>query len=244
VLIDGGPMMGRLERNLDAPVTKTCKAILVLPEDHPVVISKIMTIDRMLKQALTACCHCSMCSELCPRNLLGHNLFPDKLMRLAAYNSTCDNDAAATTAYLCCECRLCEYSCVMQLQPWKLNHELKIRLKNAGIPNPHKNVPESVHDFREYRRYPTDKLVRQLGISEYYHVDAPLKDYGGTIESVVLPLRQHFGAAAKPLVKEGSLVKKGDIIADMGEGELGAPIHASIDGTIGSVSESLITIKR
>jgi hypothetical protein len=132
----------------------------------------------------------------------------------------------------------------MQLQPWKLNHELKIRLKNAGIPNPHKNVPEAVHDFREYRRYPADKLVRQLGISEYYHVDAPLKDYGGTIESVVLPLRQHVGAAAKTLVETGSPVKKGDIIADVGEGELGAPIHASIDGTIGSVSESLITIKR
>jgi Na+-translocating ferredoxin:NAD+ oxidoreductase RnfC subunit len=243
VLIDGGPMMGKIQRNLDAPVIKTSKAIIVLPPDHPVIRSQERSIERMLKLARAACCHCAMCSEVCPRSLLGHSLFPDKLMRLASYNSTCEKEASAASAYLCCECRLCEYACVMGLQPWRLNRELKARLKNAGIKNPCHNAPEKARDFREYRKYPTDKLVRQLGLAEYYHTAAPLSDYAGPFGVVRLPLRQHFGAPAKPSAAPGDRVKKGDRIAVMEEGALGADLHASIDGQVRSVDADLIVIE-
>jgi Na+-translocating ferredoxin:NAD+ oxidoreductase RnfC subunit len=244
VLIDGGPMMGRLERSLDGPVTKTTKAILVLKKDHPVVVSKERPMGWMMKLAKTACCHCMMCSELCPRQLLGHKLFPDKLMRLASYQSTCEKEAAATAAYLCCECRLCEYACIMQLQPWKLNQELKARLKKAGIANPHHAAPEKVNPFRAYRRYPTDKLVRQLGLSEYYHRDAPLAEFPGEIATVTLLLRQHFGAPAEPVVAVGDRVQKGDRVAAMADGAMGAHIHASINGVIRTVDTNAIVIER
>jgi Na+-translocating ferredoxin:NAD+ oxidoreductase RnfC subunit len=176
VLIDGGPMMGKVQRNLDAPVIKTSKAIIVLDEDHPVIRSQKRPIEQMLRLARAACCHCALCSDLCPRSLMGHALFPDKLMRLASYNSTCEKETAATSAYLCSECRLCEYGCIMGRQPWKLTRELKRRLKSAGIKNPCHNKPEKPRDFREYRKYPTAKLVRQLGLAEYYHTEAPLSD--------------------------------------------------------------------
>jgi Na+-translocating ferredoxin:NAD+ oxidoreductase RnfC subunit len=244
VLIDGGPMMGKVQRNLDAPVIKTSKAIIVLPGDHPVILSQERSIERMLRLAKAACCHCALCSEVCPRSLLGHSLFPDKLMRIASYNSTCETENAAAAAYLCCECRLCEYACVMGLQPWRLNRELKLRLKNAGIKNPCHNTPEKVREFREYRKFPTDKLVRQLGLGEYYHASAPLRDYDGPVKAVRLPLRQHFGAPAKPLVSAGSRLRKGDKIAAMEEGALGADLHASIDGVVRSVDAEAIVIER
>jgi Na+-translocating ferredoxin:NAD+ oxidoreductase RnfC subunit len=244
VLIDGGPMMGRVERNLDAPVIKTSKAIIVLKPDHPVIVSKEKSMDRMMKLAKNACCHCMMCSDLCPRQLLGHKLFPDKLMRLASYQSTCEKDAAATTAYLCCECRICEYACIMQLQPWKLNRELKARLKKAGIPSPHHNAPEKVNQFRAYRRYPTEKLVRQLGLSEFYHREAPFTEFPGDIKRVVLPFRQHFGVPASPIVAVGDMVRKGDTIAVIAGDTLGAYIHASIDGIIRAVDEGALVIER
>ena len=243
VLIDGGPMMGKVQRNLDAPVTKTSKAIIVLAGDHPVVRSQEYSVERMLKMALAACCHCSMCSDVCPRSLLGHDLFPDKLMRLASYNSTCEKESSAATAYLCCECRLCEYACIMGLQPWMLNRELKQRLKNAGIKNPYHNQPAKANEFREFRRYPTDKLVRQLGLAEYYHGAAPLTDYAGPLDAVYLPLKQHFGAPAKPVVAAGDLVKRGERIAVMEEGALGAVVHASIDGRVRSVDAALVVIE-
>jgi Na+-translocating ferredoxin:NAD+ oxidoreductase RnfC subunit len=240
VLIDGGPMMGRVERNLDAPVIKTSKAIIVLNADHPLVVMKERPLDQVMRLAKTACCHCMMCSDLCPRQLLGHALFPDKLMRLASYNSTCETAAAATSAYLCCECRICEYACIMQLQPWKLNRELKIRLKAAGIKSPHHAAPEKVNQFRQYRRYPTDKLVRQLGLASFYHNDAPLEEYDGPVLKVTLPLRQHFGAPALPVVKTGDMVRKGDRIASMPDEALGAHIHASIDGTVRSIDAAIV----
>ncbi|MDR3048916.1 MAG: SLBB domain-containing protein [Elusimicrobiota bacterium] len=244
ILIDGGPMMGKIERNLDAPITKITKSIIVLEQNHPIIISKEQAIRQMLTLAKAACCHCMMCSLVCPRNLLGHSLYPDKLMRLAAYNSTCEKDIGAATAYLCCECRLCEYACIMQLQPWKLNKELKIRLKAADIKNPHKNAPSKVNTFREYSRYPTDKLVRQLGLSKYYHIDAPMSDWTKEISEVVLPTRQHFGAPAEPIAAVGAQIKKGEIIAKMPDGVLGADIHSSIDGIVKSVDKNNIVIQR
>ncbi|MDR1948051.1 MAG: SLBB domain-containing protein [Spirochaetaceae bacterium] len=244
VLIDGGPLMGRVERNFDTPVIKTSKAIIVLKSDHPLVVFKERPMDQMMRLAKTACCHCMLCTDLCPRRLLGHALFPDKLMRLASYHSTCEKDAAATSAYLCCECRLCEYACIMQLQPWKLNRELKSRLKAAGIKNPHHDAPEKVNQFRSYRRYPTDKLVRQMGLSAFYHVNAPLTEYDGPVSKVTLPLCQHFGAPALPVVKTGDLVRKGDRIASMPADALGAHLHASIDGRIRFVDAAAIVIER
>lgn len=242
VLINGGPLMGSVLRDLNAPVIKTSKAIIVLDASHPLIIAKERSINSMLKIAKTACCHCMHCSELCPRHLLGHNLYPDKLMRLAAYNSTCDKDASATTAYLCSECRLCEYSCIMQLQPWKLNKALKARLKEAGIKNPHNNTPKSTHPFRQYRLYPTDKLVRQLGLWNFYHASAPLEDYCQDIKRVVAPMSQHFGAPAIPAVSAGDNVKAGDKIAAMADGALGADICASIDGTVQSADKNAVII--
>jgi Na+-translocating ferredoxin:NAD+ oxidoreductase RnfC subunit len=244
VLIDGGPMMGKVQRNLDAPVKKTSKAIIVLPEDHAVVRSQDQSMERMLKLAKAACCHCALCSDVCPRSLLGHSLFPDKLMRLASYNSTCEKENSAATAYLCCECRLCEYACIMGLQPWRLNRELKQRLKNAGIKNPCHKAPEKAPNFREYRKYPTGKLVRQLGLAAYCHAAAPLTEYTGPADVVYLPLLQHFGAPAKAIVAPGDCVKKGDKIAAMTEGELGADLHASIDGRVRSVNAGLIIIEK
>lgn len=244
VLIDGGPLMGKVQRNLDASVIKTSKAIIVLSANHPLIIAKERPISSMLKIAKTACCHCMLCTEVCPRMMLGHKLRPDKLMRLASYNSTCEKDAAATEAFLCCECRLCEYGCIMQLQPWKLHQELKKRLSQAGIKNPHHNVPEKVNQFREFRRYPTEKLVRQLGIAKYYHNDAPLSEYKKEISKVVLSMRQSFGAPCEPIIAAGEKVKIGDKIAAVPNGALGADIYASIDGTISKADKNVIIIER
>ncbi|MEQ1831899.1 MAG: electron transport complex subunit RsxC [Candidatus Eisenbacteria bacterium] len=47
---------------------------------------------------------------------------------------------------------------------------------------------------------------------------------------VVLPLQQHLGEPATPLVKKGELVRRGQKIAD--GGATGVPLHASISGKI------------
>lgn len=56
-------------------------------------------------------------------------------------------------------------------------------------------------------------------------VDVPIPD------QLVLPIQQHAGAAAQPVVDVGERVLKGQVIAEP-DGEMGVPVHASSSGTV------------
>ncbi len=51
-----------------------------------------------------------------------------------------------------------------------------------------------------------------------------------------LPLQQHLGGAARPVVLVGQKVRKGELIAEA-QGMVSAPIHAPTSGTIAAVTE-------
>jgi Na+-translocating ferredoxin:NAD+ oxidoreductase RnfC subunit len=241
-VIDGGPMMGKLTAP-ESPITKTTKGLLVLPKDHPWVVAKGRDMARMLGMAKISCCHCMLCTEVCPRNLLGHKLRPDKMMRLASYNTTAEKDAAATEAFLCCECALCELGCVMGLQPWKLHQELKRRLGGLGIKNPHKDAPKAAAKFREFKLYPVQKLIRRVGVTAY-DVPAPFRGaYDAPVKLVTLPLKQSLGAPSKPCVTCGGAVSKGDLVAEIPEGALGSRLHSPVDGHVLRLDDKSITIE-
>src|SRR5699024_984681 len=90
-VIDGGPMMGKVLPSIDTPIKKTSKGYIVLPKDHGLIIAKEKSIATQLKEAKTSCCHCDLCTDICPRYLLGHNLHPSKIMRIASYGSMGDH---------------------------------------------------------------------------------------------------------------------------------------------------------
>ena len=159
-VINGGPMMGRVVSTGSA-ITKTTKGLIVVPEGHSLLQSLNRPVPRMLQDARVACMQCSLCSEVCPRGLLGHRIQPHKMMRLAAYGALCDPEYTPMNAFLCCGCRLCEYACVMGLQPWKLNGMLKGEMGKKGVRNALHNQPEAAAPFRQYKRYPVHKLDRK-----------------------------------------------------------------------------------
>lgn len=240
-VINGGPMMGRVV-SPESTVTKTTKGLIVIPEGHPLLVSLNKPLDRILRDAAIACMQCSLCSEVCPRANLGHRIHPHKLMRIAAYGSLCDEKETPMNAYLCCGCRLCEYACVMGLQPWKLNGNLKGILGKNGIRNNLNAKPEHPAPFRETKRYPVHKLIGQLGLRDY-DVPAPLDEGLRPATRVELPLRQNVGAPAQPVVQVGDVVEAGALIAAIPEGKLGANLHASIAGTVQAVTETSIVIQ-
>lgn len=53
-------------------------------------------------------------------------------------------------------------------------------------------------------------------------------------EKVVIPLSQHIGAPAKPVVKRGDQVRIGQVLGDAG-GFVSAPVHSSVSGKVLSV---------
>lgn len=241
-VIDGGPMMGKVIEDIHQPIKKNTKGLIVLSQNHPLLLSKDKNIENMLRQARNACCHCSLCTEACPRNLLGHKLYPDKLMRIASYGSTCDLNSKATDAFLCSECGLCERVCVMGLQPWKLNKFLKGQLNANGIKNPNHNKPTETNTFREYRKFPVNKLKARLGI-EKYDVSAPIeKEDNKYFKLVVIDRIQHIGAKTEPIVNIGDRVYRGQLIGEVPEKKLGAKIHASIAGFVKDITEKSIII--
>jgi len=242
VVINGGPMMGK-HVPLDSKITKTTKGLIVLPESHPLIQDVKMDIDKMLHVARAACCHCSMCTEVCPRNLIGHRIAPHKTIRFASYGHLCDKADTPMIAFLCSECRLCQYACIMNLQPWKVNHMLKGMLAKQGIRNSLNNAPESTHPMREYKKYPIKKLISNLGLTKY-NVAAPMVATPYEVDHVSIPLGQHIGAPAVPCVNVGDTVEKGDVIAKPAEGKLGACIHASISGTVKAIADGCVSIEK
>jgi len=55
-------------------------------------------------------------------------------------------------------------------------------------------------------------------------------------EALYLPLQQHIGAPALPVVAAGDLVKKGQLLARAG-GAVSAPVHAPTSGRIAAISD-------
>ena len=90
---------------------------------------------------------------------------------------------------------------------------------------------------------------------------AVMSQFPVTISSITLPfvenesraravkdqidtIYQHIGASAVANVAVGERVTRGQCVADVPPGALGAPIHASIDGVVSAISEQAITVVR
>ncbi len=239
-VVDGGPMMGRVLPDTNQPVTKTTSGLLVLPPDHTVVAGKITDPARIRRITNTVCCQCSQCTDLCPRNLLGHSLHPHKLMRVL--ESQVLSSPVAREALLCSECGLCEkFACPMSVSPREINAQIKAALMREGIrwEGPARTL--APHPFRSFRYVATRRLVQRLDLARYDTHPGP----GGTLvpSLVRIPLRQHIGAPAQCVVSPGDRVKKGALIGEIPPQAMGARVHASIDGVVESVDNGMVTIR-
>ena len=239
-IVDGGPMMGKVLPDANQPITKTTSGLIVLPPDHNVVARKIMDPARVLRITNTICCQCSMCTDLCPRNLLGHSIHPHKLMRVP--KDQVATSAIAREALLCSECGVCEkFACPMLVSPREVNAQIKKVLMKEGIrweAAPHELKSST---FKEARHIPTSRLIQRLGIALY----DTHPHYQGELHPglVKIPLSQHIGAPAQCVVKTGDRVKCGDLIGEIPEKAMGARVHASIDGLVTGIDNGMVTIK-
>ena len=238
--INGGPMMGSLVSRYDV-VTKTTNAIVVLPRDHHVINKKTANISIDMKRAMAACCQCRMCTDLCPRHLLGHPINPSEFMRSASSGNTRNTQMLINTMF-CSQCGICEmYACGQGLSPRTLIGEYKAGLRKEGVKAPQDVEAAPVPKARSYRRVPTYRLVTRLGLGKYDR-PAPYEDVDYKPKKVKIMLSQHIGAPAKTLVAEGDTVKAGQILANVPDESLGAFIHSSVDGKVTSITDKFIMI--
>ncbi len=244
-LLDGGPMMGKLIEEESYAVKKTTKSIIALPSDSIVIEHKVRSIKNAVKRAQAICLSCRMCTDLCPRYLLGHELFPDEMMKKMYKGELDEKDMEKFDfAYLCCDCGLCElYSCVVDLSARSLFNHIKAELAAKGIKNTHDRKDIVPNDFRDYRQVPVSRLEKRLEIDKY-DSKAPLSDFNADVDTVKMYLVQHVGLPSVPVVSVGDEVSSGQVIADIPEGRLGSKIHSSINGRVSEVTDCHIIIKR
>ncbi|MFQ5978308.1 MAG: 4Fe-4S dicluster domain-containing protein [Candidatus Heimdallarchaeota archaeon] len=236
-VIVGGPMMGTVTTDFEKPITKVNNGIVVLPSDHRLIQFKAAHINYLSYRTRGLCIRCNLCTEVCPRYLLGHDLQPAKIMRAVAWGLK-SNAQVLTNAFLCTGCGTCTfYGCPMDLDPSGIIQAVKEQLIAEEVKNPHTSEKIVPHEFHPIRKIPNSRLIGRLGLISYDKPSPLALNQQITPGIVKIPLKQHIGVPALPLVKKGEVVEKGMAIGEIPEGSLGARIHAGISGTIVEISD-------
>ncbi len=91
------------------------------------------------------------------------------------------------------------------------------------------------------------RLMHKLGLAQFRNV-GPLSTTLLHTDRVGIPLKQHLGVACEPTVGQGDRVVAGQQIGRRpvidGKPALGAPVHASIDGTVSEIADGVIWIDK
>lgn len=239
-VIDGGPSMGKIINPRTYTVNKTTKGILILPDSSQAILSKKTNEALATKRAETACCQCTRCTDMCPRNLLGYPLEPHKMVRTAMGVAEAIPEMVIS-ATLCCGCGVCEsLACNQGISPRAVIDNYKKLLSQNRL-RFDKDGEYSVAPEREYRMLPYKKWQSALGVASF-DVDT---DFGGEINDfsrVELTLSRHIGKPSVPVVKDGDIVNTGDLIALAQDG-LSVPQHASISGRVTLGNDKIIIDK-
>ncbi len=240
-ILDGGPIMGIFSTGV---VTKKTTGLIVLPADHKQILYKKRPVENDVRMAAWACDQCRTCTDYCPRYLNGHRMEPHIIMRLVGQQRA---DAIPpehlAEAYLCCQCGVCGmYACPTTISPDRVIAGLLTTMKAREVPKTLRRKEFPVHPVRDGRKIPVSRFGARIGVSGYDR-DAPMREEPLEAARVNIPLQQHVGAPCRPLVKNGDRVSAGQMIGDVPDGALGAPVHASIAGTVEQVFDDSIFIR-
>jgi Na+-translocating ferredoxin:NAD+ oxidoreductase RnfC subunit len=240
--------------SIDDPITKVIGGVIVLPAGHVMVRFKKQPLDTTTHKA-KSCYTCRECTNLCPRNAMGHAIYPSKIMSYSWYIDEIlrmiesgDIDPAIrvmiSEAMLCCQCGVCEQvACSFDLSPNRIYALIRDAALKAAMKFDFtgRTSDDSLFDFR---KVPTLTYAKKMDLDRYL-VNTEYEPFGTYLPGMVtIPLQQHIGAPSVPSVKTDDTVAAGDLIGTIPEGALGAAVHASVDGKIEEITDSYIVIRR
>ncbi len=240
VMIDGGPAMGPIIDPDTAVITKTTKALLILPVTAPAIASKLATNRTVNTHATANCCQCRLCTDMCPRALIGYPLEPHKIVRNSTWMFE-EYPEAFTEAAVCCGCGICELTaCCQGISPRRVYDQVKQILAKNKLRYQHKGEIQADPD-RDYRMLPSERFKQRIGVAKYDTGIPEIRMDRFVPSRIELPLRQHIGAPAKPVVAPGDTVTAGQRVAQA-DGLISANIHSSVDGRVLEVTATHIVV--
>ncbi len=239
-IINGGPMTGFFGTKYDV-VKKNTNGILILPESNPVVARKDININVGVTRAKSSCCQCHMCTDLCPRNLLGQPIKPNEFMKAVLTGKQNDIPVLVDAMY-CVSCGICEmYACMQGLHPRSLIAEFKMNMRAEGVKLTPHTKPGKVHSQREFRKVPMNRLKERLGLT-IYDVEAPLVDDVVKPKKVKIMLSQHIGAPAKLAVKKGQHISVGEVVGECINDALCVGVNSSVKGKVVDANDKFVLV--
>ena len=238
-IVSGGPMTGRLVGENDV-VTKTSNAYIILPPSHFVVQKKKANTQVAVNRAMSACCHCGMCTSLCSRHALGYPIDPSKFMTALSAGATGNVEPYLNT-FFCSACGLCEmYSCFQNLNAQTLISVFKGGMRKGGVAMPEVKMGP-VDPIRDQKLVSHSRLTARLGLTQYNH-EASLDEKEIRVKEVKILLSQHIGAPAQAVVEKGQSVEMGQAIAKTASDKLGVSIHAPFNGVVKEVTDKYVKV--
>ncbi len=236
-----GVMMGKLTFDMDEVITKTTAGLVVPPREHYLIQRMNRSPKSMNKLGKSACDQCSYCTEFCPRYLLGYDVQPHKVMRSLVFTTSGNGIMKSICRSLLRMRHLLPIRLSGDLFPREACMQSKAELKAAGV-RYEQPKPVKVHPIHEGRRIPLKQLMKKTNL-EKYAADTPFLNSSPSPSVVRIPLVQHIGSPAKPVVKMHEKVRKGDVIGEIPDNKMGAKIHSSIAGEVMEITSDFIRIR-
>ena len=238
-IVSGGPMTGKLTSESDV-VTKTSNAYIILPPSHYVVQKKKANTQVSVNRAMSACCHCGMCTSLCSRHMLGYPIDPTNFMNALSAGAT-GNIKPYLNTFFCSACGLCEmYSCFQNLNAQTLISVFKGGMRKGGVKMPEVEMAP-VDPLRSQKLVSHARLTARLGLTQY-NQNAPLNEEEPQVKQVKIMLSQHIGAPSECAVKKGDKVTVGQVIGKASDDKLGVNIHSSVNGTVMEANDKYVKV--
>ncbi|MFV2069154.1 MAG: 4Fe-4S dicluster domain-containing protein [Pirellulales bacterium] len=244
LVLTGGLMMGGVTTDLTDPVTKTIGGVIVLPQNHYLARRKTASQATYTRIGHGQCDQCSLCTELCPRYLLGYPIEPHRVMRTLLMTGA-PKEQGSLWAQYCCECNICSFiACPESLDPKSICVDAKQVLREKGIGRDEAELEQLFrppHPARKGREVPIATLYQRLGLTPYNRTP---EFVAGSLspKSVRIRLDTHIGQPAEPQVRPGDRVVAGSVLADVPPKGLGCAVHASIDGRVVEVTKEYVQI--
>jgi len=228
VVIDGGPMMGRVVTDLAQPITKKTSGLIVLPRATRGAAEDPLDGARGAA-ARAVCCQCRMCTTSAAREPR-HAIQPHLAMR----SSDCGSGGAADVAHHrglpLLPVRVCEVYACRWASPAQVLDRMRSKLIAAGQSSPHRRED-----------------VRPTTSSTAPRPPAAPGGAAGPDEQMAAADRVDWrrprcpacasGCPSTPAHRRGRWSPSadragGELIAEIPEGKLGARQHASIGGRV------------
>lgn len=131
------------------------------------------------------------------------------------------------------------YACPMGMSPRQINIMVKDKLRQKGVKFK-TDEQITLSEERDNRQIPVSRLVQRLNLGKYSEIKFVDKAIVVVARKVNIPLKQHIGKPAKVVVSVGDVVSKGQFIGGINLQDMGANIHASIDGKVTDISENIV----